>query len=304
MKRMPGNEYWKEPLLHFLLLRAAIFVAYSVVSQRSSDEPGKITISQGQVTAMTVGFTRVWQRPPTTEEMEGLIRDRVREEVYYREAIALGLDRDDTIIRRRLRQKMEFISNDVTPQSEPTDGELNAYLHAHLDVFRVQRQLTFSQVYFNPEKHGENLARDIVQLLAQLNQAGSKADVSALGDSLMLEHTLVAVSANEVAQQFGDNFAAQLGELALGQWQGPVESGYGVHLVLVTERIEGRVPALADVRDAVRREWINVRQLAVNEEFYAALLKRYAVTVERLSPAEKSVDKPVEKEQKIAAVRQ
>ena len=118
-----------------------------------------------------------------------MIRDRVREEVYCREAMALGLDKDDTIIRRRLRQKMEFVSDDVAAQAEPTDDELNAYLHAHPDAFRVERQFTFSHVYLNPEKHGENLARDAAQLLAQLNQAGGKADVSALGDSFLLDHS-------------------------------------------------------------------------------------------------------------------
>ena len=270
-----------EPLLHFLLLGAAIFVAYSLVSKRTGEEPGKIVISQGQIASIVVGFTRTWQRPPTSEELEGLVRDRVREEVYCREALALGLDKDDIIIRRRLRQKMEFVTDDVVAQAQPTDDELSAYLQAHPDPFRVQRQCTFSQVYLNPEKHGENLARDTAQLLARLNQAGGKADVSALGDSFLLEHTFAAASGSEVAKQFGEKFAAKLDELAPGQWQGPVESGYGVHLVFVSERTEGRLPALAEVRDAVRREWANARRLEANEKLYEAMLKRYVVTIER-----------------------
>jgi parvulin-like peptidyl-prolyl cis-trans isomerase-like protein len=270
-----------EPLLHFLLLGAAIFVAYGLVSKRISDEPGKIVISQGQIASIVVGFTRTWQRPPTSEELEGLIRDRVREEVYCREALALGLDKDDIIICRRLRQKMEFVTDDVVARAQPTDEELNAYLQAHPDPFRVQRQCTFSQVYLNPEKHGENLARDTAQLLAQLNQAGGKADVSALGDSFLLEHTFAAAPGSEIAKQFGEKFAAQLDELAPGQWQGPVESGYGVHLVFVSERTEGRLPALAEVRDAVCREWVNARRLEANEKLYKAMLKRYVVTIER-----------------------
>ena len=270
-----------EPLLHFLLLGAAIFVAYGLVSKRISDEPGKIVISQGQIASIVVGFTRTWQRPPTSEELEGLIRDRVREEVYCREALALGLDKDDIIICRRLRQKMEFVTDDVVARAQPTDDELNAYLQAHPDPFRVQRQCTFSQVYLNPEKHGENLARDTAQLLAQLNQAGGKADVSALGDSFLLEHTFAAAPGSEIAKQFGEKFAAQLDELAPGQWQGPVESGYGVHLVFVSERTEGRLPALAEVRDAVCREWVNARRLEANEKLYEAMLKRYVVTIER-----------------------
>src|SRR6185503_2116415 len=193
------------------------FAAYSLVSKRSSNEPGKIVITQGQVASMVMGFTRTWQRPPTREELEGLIRDRVQEEVYYREAMALGLDKDDTIIRRRLRHKMEFLTDDVAALADPTDNELSAYLKAHADTFRVQRQFTFSHVYLNPERRGENLARDTEQLLAQLQQAGDKADVSELGDSFLLEHKFHSVSAGEAAKLFGEKFATKLGELSPGQ---------------------------------------------------------------------------------------
>jgi PPIC-type PPIASE domain len=287
------KRFLKEPLLHFLLLGAAIFVAYSFVSKRSSGEPGKIVITQGQIEHLATGFAKTWQRPPTVEELAGLVRDRVREEVYCREALALGLDKDDTIIRRRLRQKMEFVSDDIAAQTEPSDEELSAYLKAHPDSFRVERQFTFSQVYLNPEKHGENLARDAVQMLAQLNHDGGKIDISALGDSFLLEHRFEAAPASEVAKQFGEKFTAKLGELPPGQWQGPIESGYGAHLVFVSERTEGRLPALADVREAVRREWANARRLEGNEKFYQELLKRYRVTIER--------PKAAEEEKRIAA---
>jgi len=280
------KKLMREPLVHFLLLGAAIFAAYSLVSKGTRGEPGKIVVTQGQLASMREGFTRTWQRPPTGEELEGLIRDRVREEVYYREAMALGLDKDDLIIRRRLRQKMEFVSDDIAAQAQPTDAELGAYLTAHPDSFRVEQRFTFSQVYLNPKKHGAHLARDAAQLLAQLNQPGVRADASALGDSFLLEHQFAAVPASEVGKQFGEDFAAKLGAISPGQWQGPVESGYGVHLVLVSERTEGRLPALADVRDAVRREWDNARRLEANETFYRELLKRYTVTIENPEPVE------------------
>jgi parvulin-like peptidyl-prolyl cis-trans isomerase-like protein len=276
----------REPLLHFLLLGTAVFVAYSLVTKPSSDEPGKIVISQGQVAAMVEGFARTWRRPPTGEEIEGLIKDRVQEEVYCREARALGLDKDDTVIRRRLRQKIEFVTDDVSALAEPTDDQLGAYLKAHADTFRVQRQFTFSQVYLNPERHGENLARDTAQLLAQLQQAGDKADLSELGDSFLLERKFQSLPAGEIVKQFGEKFAIELGKLSPGQWNGPIESGYGVHLVWISERTEGRVPELAEVRDAVRREWANARRLEAKDKFYQELLKRYVVTIERPKPAE------------------
>jgi hypothetical protein len=270
----------REPLLHFLLLGTIIFLVYGWMSKGSNDAPGKITISEGQVVAMAGSFARAWQRPPSDEELAGLIKDRVQEEVYCREAMALGLDKDDTVIRRRLRQKMEFVSDDVAALADPTDDELGAYLKAHADAFRVERQFTFSQVYLNPERQGDNLVRNTAQLLAQLQQAGAQANVSELGDASLLEHSFQSLPSSEIAKQFGEKFAAKLGELRPGQWDGPVESGYGVHLVRISERTEGRLPALPEVRDAVRREWTNARRLESNEKFYAELLKRYVVTIE------------------------
>ena len=276
----------KEPLLHFLLLGTAIFAAYSLISKRSSDEPGKIVISAGQVASLAETFTRTWRRPPTSEELEGLIRDRVQEEIYSREAVALGLDKDDSIIRRRLRQKMEFVTDDVAALAEPTDKELNAYLKTHADTFRIQREFTFSQVYLNPERHGENLVKDIAQLLAQLRRAGETTNVAELGDSFLLEHKFQSLSSSEVTKQFGEKFARKLGELSLRQWEGPIESGYGVHLVWISDRTEGREPELEEAREAVKREWANTRRLEANEKFYQELLKRYVVTIERGEPLE------------------
>jgi hypothetical protein len=275
------KTFGREPLVHFLLLGAVLFIAYGLVSKPgSTDGPGKITVTQGQIENLVSGFAKAWQRPPTSEELAGLVRNLIREEVYCREAMALGLDKDDTVIRRRLRQKMEFISDDIAAMPEPTDADLNAYLQAHTDRFRSEQTFTFSQVYLDPEKHGENLARDISALLARLNRAGRQAEVSALGDSFLLERGFTAAPASEVAKQFGEKFAAKLGELSPGKWEGPVESGYGAHLVLVSERTEGRVPELAEVRDDVRREWVNAQRLELNEKFYQELLKRYSVTIE------------------------
>jgi hypothetical protein len=277
----------KEPLLHFLLLGVGLFIAYGLMSKPGSSAPGEIVVTLGQVDHLVMGFAKTWQRPPTDAELEGLIEDWVREEISTREAMALGLDKGDTVIRRRLRQKLEFVSEDIGPQAEPTDADLNAYLQAHPESFLLEPRFTFSQAYFDPTKHGDNLARDTAQVLAQLKQAGAKADTSALGDSFLLEHTFQSTPISEVGKQFGDEFAATLGELTLGLWQGPVESGYGVHLVLVSERTEGRLPALAEVHDTVAREWANARRLAWNAEFYQELLKRYTVTIEGLESVKK-----------------
>ena len=272
----------REPLLHFLLLGAGIFVGFGLMSKSGMGaDTGKIVITQGQIESMVTGFTAVRQRQPTGDELAGLIRDRVREEVFYREALALDLDKDDTIIRRRLQQKMEFISNDAVPKSEPTDDELNVYLQAHADKFRVEQQFTFRQLYLNPEKHGANLARDAAQMLAKLNQSGGDAGWAAMGDPFMLDKSFTAAPAGEVTRQFGDKFTAKLGELQTGQWQGPIESAFGVHVVFLAERTPGRLPPLKDVREAVSREWDDARRKEANEKIYHEMLKRYTVTIEK-----------------------
>lgn len=275
----------KEPMLHFVVLGAVLFAAYGFLSKRSKDEPGRVIVTQGQIASLATTFAKTWQRPPSREELDGLIRDRVREEILCREAMALGLDQDDTIIRRRLRQKMEFISEDIATQAEPTDAALQSYLQAHPDKFRTEPRFTFEHVYLNPQKHGEHLARDAARSLAQLQQAGSRADTMEIGEPSLLEPRFADTPHSEVAKQFGEGFAARLAQLSPGRWQGPVESGFGVHLVFVSKRTEGRLPELAEARATIRREWENTRRIEANERFYQELLKRYTVTVEALKPA-------------------
>lgn len=278
------KQILKEPLLHFLLLGALVFAASSLVSSRPGGDAGRIVITQGQLASMWDSFTNTRQREPTAEEWQGLIRQRVREEVFYREALALGLDKDDLIIRRRLQQKMQFISDDVAARPQPTEVELTVYLQAHPDSFRVDPRFTFRQVFLDPDKEGKSLAHDSAQLLARLNEKGDQADISTLGDAVMLNHQYDALPASEIARLFGDKFAKTLDGLPLGQWQGPIESAYGVHLVFVSQKLPGRVPALAEVRDAVHREWDDANRLQANEKFYQDLLKHYTVTVESPEP--------------------
>jgi parvulin-like peptidyl-prolyl isomerase len=269
-----------EPLVHFILLGALVFTGFKFFSKNESNPPGAIVVTQGKIESLVTGFTRTWQRPPTREELNGLIRDYVREEVCAREAMALGLDKEDTVIRRRLRQKLEFISESVAAQANPTDAELQKYLEAHREKFRRERQFTFRQVYLDPQRHGINLNRDAAQLLIQLQQAGNDSNISVFGDPFLLDQEYKRVPTGEVSKQFGEKFAATLGDLPVGQWQGPIESGYGTHLVLILDRDEGRMPVLKEVRDAVKIEWSNAQRSETNEKFYEALLKRYTVTIE------------------------
>jgi len=276
----------REPLAHFLVLGAALFLLFGTINRHGGSEPANIVLSQAQINHLATGFARTWRRPPTAEELQGLVRDYIREEVYYREAIALGLDRDDAVIRRRLQQKLEFVSDDVASLAEPTDADLHAYLLAHRNKFGSDQRFTFSHVYLDPERHQASISRDATDLLAKVKRAGTSVDLSTVGDSFLLAHDFEEVPRSEVATLFGDKFAVSLDGLVVGEWQGPVESGYGVHLVRLSARTAPREPALDDVRDNVRREWANAQRKRANEAFFEKLLSRYTIIVESPKAAE------------------
>lgn len=289
MTSLPGEvvkRVLREPLFHFLILGSGLFVAYGLMPERGDSlVPEKIVVTAAQVELLAGGFAKISQRPPSDAELAGLIDAWVRDEVSMREAMALGLDNDDTVIRRRLRQKLEFVSEGIAARTEPTDADLDAYLEEHAASFRIEPRLTFSHVYLDPAKHGDHLARDAARVLAELKRLGGEADLTAHGDSSLLDHSFQSMPAGEVAKQFGEEFAAALGRATPGRWEGPIESGYGAHLVLVRERTESRLPALPEVRDAVLRELANARRQEANERFYRELLKRYAVTIEKSGSA-------------------
>jgi len=279
----------REPLVHFLLLGAAIFAAFSLVSGRNAVPRDAVVVSAGKIEHLGALFERTWQRPPTRADLEGLVQDFVREEVAYREGLAAGLDRDDTILRRRVRQKLEFIAEDFASRAEPSDAELAAYLAAHPEDFRIEPRLTLRQVYLDPEARGEALEADARELLGALN--GDPAlDAAAEGDRILLEHGYADISARDVANLFGARFAAAVVELEAGAWRGPIASSYGVHLVRIDARAEGRLPELDEVRAVVRREWDNARREEALEAFYGELLSRYEIRIEWPEPGAQNGD--------------
>ena len=270
----------REPLLHFLALGILLFLAYGWLSGRGVLAGDRIVITQGRIAQLAAGFDAIHQRMPTASELDGMIEEAVREEVYSREAKSMGLDQDDTIIRRRLMTKLQFLSEDTTPVSEPTDAQLQEYLDAHATDFRVERHYSFTHVYLSPQRHGEHLGADVQALLAQLHRDAT-ADASKLGDPFLLELRFDDVAANELERRFGADFETALRSLPTGEWSGPVPSTYGMHIVLIRERNNERTATLADVRDDVRRRWMQGQREQANDRYYADLRRRYAVTVER-----------------------
>lgn len=275
------SKWLKEPLLHFLLLGALIFAVYGLLSdQRSEDE---ILISAGQQDNLINTFTRTWQRPPTPEEFKGLLDDYVREEIAYREASLMGLDDNDVIVRRRLRQKLELLAEDVASLGSPSDAELQAFLDEHPEDYLIEPRLSLQQIYFSPDRRTDPSA-DAEALLAELQAASEQPDTSALGDSIALPRRLDDARLGEIARLFGAVFADQLETAESGQWLGPVESGFGQHLVFIDEKVSGQSPSLEQVRQEVQRDWFSQRRREAVDTLYRRLAENYQIEIE--APAE------------------
>ena len=270
------RKLWREPLVHFLLVGAGLFLAFGITQDERSDAPTRIVVDAGQVEQLVAQFRRTWLRPPTGEELAGLIESHVRDEVYYREALAMGLDRNDPQVRRRMRLKLEFLLEDLTAEEPPGDEALGEYLRQYPERFRIEPQVSFRQVYLNPDRRPDPAA-DAERILADL-RAGAAAET--LGDPTMLPHEQIAVSPREIARTFGDAFAQQVTALEPGAWIGPLYSGLGAHLVLVTGRREGRLPGLAEVRAEVEREYLAQRRQELKDLAYRKLRESYEVIVE------------------------
>jgi len=269
----------REPLLHFLLLGALLFAADRFLAGSRALPPDRIVVSAGQVENLAITFARTWQRPPTRAELQALVDDHVETEVLAREAVALDLDRDDTVIRRRLRQKMEFLAEDLAAVAEPTEEELAEYLRAHAEDFRQEPRTSFRHVFLSEER-GERLEADAEELLQRLRAAGPETDVDGWGDRLLLPLSFDDEPRASIASQLGTAFAQALDPLPVGTWSGPVRSSYGLHLVLVTGRTPGRPAELAEVRERVRAELVADRRERMRAEMLARLLERYQVVVE------------------------
>ncbi|MCS3763169.1 peptidylprolyl isomerase [Bradyrhizobium centrosematis] len=270
----------REPLLQFLTLGAALFAIYGLAGKRTADAPEKIVVSASQVTNLGDAFVRTWRRPPNPEELRGLIDDYIRDEVFYREGRAAGLDRDDAIIRRRVRQKMEFVANEMSVP-EPGEAELAAFLASHPERFRAEDQLAFRQLFLSATKRAETIDRDSRRLAGVLARADETVDATALVDAFLLGDEFRAASSTELTSIFGEGFAKQLSVMEKGRWQGPISSGFGQHFVFISERAPGNLPPLDAVRPAVLREWENARRLETEQKLYASLRSRYEIVVER-----------------------
>ena len=265
----------KEPFVHFLLLGGLIFAAYAWAN-RGQQQEDRIVIDQASLDHLKKLWEVQWKRMPSDREVGVLVDRHVRQEVFYREALQLGLDRNDEIIRKRLSQKMEAVANDLgTLMRPPTEERLQAYFVQHPDLFRLPRAYAFRQVLFLPDEAGGKAA--IEAALARLREG---ADIPADRRSMLsIANKWSLTSAPDLDNAFGGDFARALDALPVRQWSGPVRSGLGWHLVFIDERADARVPAYEDVKDYVAREYAYRAELDAQDRAYRELLGKYRVVI-------------------------
>ena len=268
----------REPLLQFLVLGAALFGLFHLVERDKADTPTKIVISSARIANLADGFARTWQRPPGQEELQGLVDDYIRDEVFYREGRAAGLDRDDVIIRRRVRQKMEFFAEDSA--LEPTEQQLADYLASNPERFKTEDRVTFRQIFLSATGRAGTIDNDSKRVANVLAGSDATMETTALGDPFLLGEDFHAVSQSDAAGIFGDGFSKRIATFEKGRWQGPIPSSFGQHFVYISERTPGSVPPLDTVREAVSREWSNARRLEAEQKLYASLRERYEIVIE------------------------
>lgn len=267
-----------EPLLQFLAIALVLFVANQLIHGSGVQISNElIAISQGRVQQIAESYRLLAGRLPSRAELQVLVNDFADEEIAYREAIAMGLDADDTIVRRRMRQKLEFLAEDAEASEEPTDEQLADWLAEHAADYRLPERISFRHVMASSDVRGERMNKEAAALL---NQLRSGADASRLGDPSMLPSTLPPTTQHGVAALFGEPFADALFAHAGEGWFGPLATPLGAHLILVLTREPARAPLLADIRGKLRSDWIEARRRDQREQFLARLRQRYSVAVE------------------------
>ena len=274
------KRWLREPLLHFLLIGAVLFAIYSYMNRgRMGIEPSKqIAVTLDDLRTMETYFESQWHRPPTPQEFQAMVEDKVREEVLYREGLAMGLDKDDTIVKRRMAQKMQFLAEDVAAAHEPSTAELKAWFDKNKDKFALPSRYSFRHLYFSPDKRGKNAQEDAAKALTKI--AGQPEDTklaASLADQFMFQDYYGDKAPSAVAKEFGPQFAVALEKVKPGSWQGPIESGYGWHLVFMDTVIPGRIPAFEEIEPDAKTAWLAEQKATAWQKAYAEMRAKYTV---------------------------
>ena len=266
-----------EPLAHFLLAGGLLCAVYLLAGPAAEQPTEQVVITQAQQKNLAALFERTWNRPPTPQELDGLIQSHIREEILAREAVALGLNDGDAVVRKRLAQKLEFLSDDLAAQLNPTDEELETFLTSNADRYRTEVRYALEQIFIAPGKSDEEREKASEAVLASLT-AGVPADT--LGDSTLLPSQMQSATTAQIASTFGQEFATAIKRLPMGEWHKNVRSSFGDHLVRITEKQGSALPPLADIRDYVERDWRDAQRLTLRDAYYNDVQLSYDVIVE------------------------
>ena len=273
-----------EPLVQFLLIGACIYGAYALFGTPEENfRDTTVHVDTNRINAFISQWESRWKRPPTRQEIDGLIQSYIREDVLYRQAVAMGLNEDDPITRRRMAQKLEFLTSDLAMMVQPAEGELEIYFEENQASYLQADRITFRQVFFDPDSREDTTLEDAAEVLARLQAAGIP-DAWSLeaGDRFMLQNDFQSASEAEVARQMGRDFAEAVMKLEAGQWHGPVLSGYGVHLVYVFDFQKAPTTAFDEVKDAVLGDWHDEQREKFNADFLKSLKKRYDIVIDEI----------------------
>jgi peptidyl-prolyl cis-trans isomerase C len=276
------RRWLREPLLHFLLIGLVLFAGYGYLHPRSEDTSAsnRIVLTPDDLVQISVAWRAQGRPPPTAEQMQNLIELKVREEVLFREAMALGLDKDDTIVKRRLAQKMEFLAEGAPIDNDPSTDTLRAWFKDHQQRFALLPRVSFRHLYFSSDRHGERTRDAAAKALEQIaGQPAASSDVAALGDPFMYQDYYGDRSFDDMAKLFGLNFARALVNIKPGSWQGPVESGYGWHLIFVDSAATSRVPAFEEIEPDIKASWIADQRAQAKAKAYETMRARYQVVL-------------------------
>ena len=270
----------REPLVHFLLIGVLLFGVYGYVQGRrpASSSPMEIRLTLDELTQLASLYQSQWHRLPTPQELDQMVENKIEQEILYREALAMGLDRDYEIVKRRMAQKMQFLAEDVAAAREPTADELKAWYESNSAAFAQPPRLSFRHLYFSPDRRGDRARADAAQALAQL--AGQPEDATipgALADRFMFQEYYRDRAPEFLGKEFGPQFALAVAKLTPGSWQGPIESGFGWHLVFVDTVIPGRVPALEEIEPDVKIAWLGEQKKLAWDDAYREMRAKYTV---------------------------
>lgn len=274
----------KDPLFHFVVIGAVLFAAYAKLNPESEQSPeNSIFVSRGRIEQLAAIFAKTSQRPVTREDLKSLIDDYILEVAYSRKAIEMGIDQDDTMIRRRLRQKLVFLTDDTIAQVTPSDEELERYRVENIEKFQTDSAYTFQHKYFNPSDHGDDPFSKIQNIAISL-RVGDEV----FGDPTLLPESFEDTNTRIINRTFGHDFSSKISDLTVGEWSDPVTSTYGLHLIFIERVTPGESPPLEQIRPIVEREWANDLKDKARRTFDTELLKDYVIEVEWPEPEDEN----------------